>query len=239
MNRPCYCNVCLLSGCLAFLVIRPTPIKQRHLYGIIFHNLYDIGWWCTQCNIHGSLFHLRRWSAYFTLLFIRANNLRLNWVITLYRIWQSNSEQLIQQATSTVYWCIASKLNVPLFFLWNEQNIFVCWFINVQSVLFWRYYNDKEPTGYWRYHSRCQLSGYHGTRRGAWHHTPWAMSLYFKFWCNIFLAFKWILMMRSGQNISHYTTAKPSVPVWNHDLIWWQNKIDTEKHFHKTTITSS
>ena len=57
--------------------------------------------------------------------------------------------------------------------------------------------------------------------------------------CNIFLAFKWILMMTSGQNISHYTTAKLSVHVWNHDLIWWQNKIDTQKHFHKTTITSS
>ena len=46
--------------------------------------------------------------------------------------------------------------------------------------------------------------------------------------CNIFLAFKWILMMTSGQNISHYTTAKLSVHVWNHDLIWWQNKIDTQ-----------
>ena len=49
--------------------------------------------------------------------------------------------------------------------------------------------------------------------------------------CNIFLAFKWILMMRWGQNISHYTTAKPSVHVWNHDLIWWQKKIDTQKTF--------
>ena len=40
---------------------------------------------------------------------------------------------------------------------------------------------------------------------------------------NIFMAFKWILMMISGQNIPQYTTAKLSV----HDLIWWQNKIDT------------
>ena len=45
--------------------------------------------------------------------------------------------------------------------------------------------------------------------------------------------------MTSGQNISHYRTAKLSVHVWNHDLIWWQNKIDTQKHFHKTTITIS
>ena len=42
--------------------------------------------------------------------------------------------------------------------------------------------------------------------------------------CNIFLAFKWILMMTSGQNISHYATAELSVHVWNHDLIWWQNR---------------
>ena len=45
--------------------------------------------------------------------------------------------------------------------------------------------------------------------------------------------------MASGQHISHYTTAKLSVHVWNHDLIWWQNKIDIQKHFRKTTITSS
>ena len=34
-------------------------------------------------------------------------------------------------------------------------------------------------------------------------------------------------------------TAKLSVHVWNHDLISWQNKIDTQKHIRKTTITSS
>ena len=45
--------------------------------------------------------------------------------------------------------------------------------------------------------------------------------------------------MTSGKNISHYKTAKLSIHVWNHDLIWWQNKIDTQKHFGKTTITSS
>ena len=37
--------------------------------------------------------------------------------------------------------------------------------------------------------------------------------------------------MRWGQNISHYTTAKPLVHVWNLNLIWWQNKIDTQKTF--------
>ena len=45
--------------------------------------------------------------------------------------------------------------------------------------------------------------------------------------------------MTSGQDISHYTTAQLSVHIWNHDLIWWQNKIDTQKHIHKTTITNS
>ena len=45
--------------------------------------------------------------------------------------------------------------------------------------------------------------------------------------------------MTSGQNISHNTTAKLSVHVWNHDLFWWQNKIDTQKDFCKTTIMSS
>ena len=60
------------------------------------------------------------------------------------------------------------------------------------------------------------------------------MSLFFKFRAKHF----WLLIT-SGQNISHYTTAKLSVHVWNHDLIWWRNRIDTQKHFHKTTITSS
>ena len=68
--------------------------------------------------------------------------------------------------------------------------------------------------------------------------TPWAMSLYFKFRAIYFWLLN-VLMMRSGQKISHYTTAKLSVHMSNHDLIWWQNKIDTQKHFHKTTITSS
>ena len=88
----------------------------------------------------------------------------------------------------------------------------------------------KKPTGYWRYHSRCWLSGYHGTRRGAWrpHHERWAYTSNFVQYIS---GFKWILMMRSGQNISHYTTVKPSVPVWNQDLIWWQNKIDIQKTF--------
>ena len=42
--------------------------------------------------------------------------------------------------------------------------------------------------------------------------------------CNIFLAFKWILMMKSGHNISNYTASKLSVHVWNDKfftIIWY------------------
>ena len=44
--------------------------------------------------------------------------------------------------------------------------------------------------------------------------------------------------MRSSHNISNYTTAKLSVHVENNDLIW-QNKIGTQKDFHKNMIASS
>ena len=88
----------------------------------------------------------------------------------------------------------------------------------------------------------CGLSGHLAVMRAAMMEPGvHAMSdeLMLQISCSIFLAFKWILMMTSGQNISYYTTDKLSVHVWNHDLIWWLNKIDTQKHFHKTTITSS
>ena len=94
---------------------------------------------------------------------------------------------------------------------------------------------QKKATGYWRYYSKCRpplscgLPGIH----------TMSDELILQILCSIFLAFKWILMMTSGQNISHYETAKLSVHVWNHDLIWWQNKIDTQKLFRKTMITSS
>ena len=78
--------------------------------------------------------------------------------------------------TSTFYWCIASKLKVPLFFLWNEQNVSVGGFNTFQSVLLWRYYNDKNPTGYWRYYnSRCRPPC---SQWVAWrpHHERWAFT---------------------------------------------------------------
>ena len=54
--------------------------------------------------------------------------------------------------------------------------------------------------------------------------------------CDISLALKWISMMRSGHNISHHTTAKLSVNVWNHQLIWWPNKIDTQNFSTRTWL---
>ena len=85
----------------------------------------------------------------------------------------------------------------------------------------------RKPTGYWRYyHSRCHLAVIRAAMMESGVHIM-SDELILQISCNIFMAFKWILMMTSGQNISHYTTAKLSVHVWNHDLIWWQNKIDT------------
>ena len=142
--------------------------------------------------------------------------------------------------TSTVYWCIASKLKVPLIFLWNEQNVF---------VLIYQMFNQSYSGGIISTKSLPDIGGTTIQYVGSLAAMGLAMEpgvhtmsdeLKLQISCNIFLAFKWILLMRSCQNISHYTTAKPSVHVWNHDLIWWQNKIDTQKkHFHKTTITSS
>ena len=133
------------------------------------------------------------------------------------------------------------QIKSPTIFLWNEQNVFVgAGFITFKSVLLWRYHNDKKSLpdigG-----TTIQDVGLLAAMGGAMEHCVHTMSneLVLQILCNIFLAFKLILMMRSDQNISHYTTAKLSVHVWNHDLIWWQNKIDTQKHFHKNTITNS
>ena len=130
------------------------------------------------------------------------------------------------------------KIKGPAKFFMELIKRFWGWFIIFQSVLLRWYYNN---TGYWRYyyHSRCLRPP--RVMQAPMEPGVHTMSdeLILQIPCNIFLAFKWISMMTSGQNISHYTTAKLSVHVWNHDLIWWQNKIDTQKHFRKTTITSS
>ena len=129
------------------------------------------------------------------------------------------------------------KIKSPAnFFYGTNKTFFVGGFIIFQSVLLWRYYKDKKA-----YQILAVLPFKMSATSlscGPGVHTM-SDELILKISCNIFLAFKWILMMTSGQNISYYTTAKLSVHVWNHDLIWWLNKIDTQKHFHKTTITSS
>ena len=110
-------------------------------------------------------------------------------------------------------------------------------FIIFQSVLLWWYYDDKKASRILAVPPTIQDVGPLAHMQPGVH--TMSDELILQISCNIFLAFKWILMMTSGQNISHHTTAKLSVHVWNHDLIWWQNKIDTQKNFHKTTITSS
>ena len=76
------------------------------------------------------------------------------------------------------------------------------------------------------YRSRCRLPSCHGTRQAS---TPWAMSLYFKFRAIYF----WLLNEYQWwhQAKIYHMIRQPSVHVWNHDLIWWQNKIDTQKTF--------
>ena len=142
-------------------------------------------------------------------------------------------------STSTVYWCIASKLKVPLIFV-MEWKRFVGRFIIFQSVLLWWYYDKKSlpDIGGTTIHPRCRPPRCQRAVMEPGVHTM-SDELILQISCNIFLDFKWISMMTSGQNISHYTTAKLSVHVWNHDLIWWQSKIDTQKHFRETAITSS
>ena len=133
--------------------------------------------------------------------------------------------------TSTVYWCIASKLKVPLLF-YGMNNTFSC----VDLSLF----NQSYSGGIITTKNLPNIGGTSIQDVGCLAEMGLAIEpdvhtisdeLILQISCNIFLAFSWISMMRWGQNISHYTTAKPSVHVWNHDLIWWQNKIDTQKTF--------
>ena len=117
------------------------------------------------------------------------------------------------------------KIKNPANFLWNEQKVFVGGLITFRPVLLCRYYNHKKSLpdiGGTTIQDVGSLAAM-GLAMEPGVHTM-SDELILKISCNIFLAFKWILMMRSGQNASHYTTAKPSVHVWNHDLIWWQNK---------------
>ena len=114
------------------------------------------------------------------------------------------------------------KVWSPTIFLWNEQNIFVDGFSTFQSVLLWRYYNDKKANVPDIGSTTIQDVGPLAAMGGAMEPGVHTMSdeLILQISCNIFLAFKLVLIMRSGKNISHNTTAKLSVHVWNHDLTW-------------------
>ena len=138
--------------------------------------------------------------------------------------------------TSTVYWCIASKWNVPLFFLWNEQKVFVGGFITFQlvltlAVLQWQK-GLPDISG-----TIIQEVAPLAPMEPAVH--TLSDELILQISCNIFLAFEWILMMRSGQIYNIIRQLSYRFMCLNHDLIWLQNKIDAQKHFHKNTITSS
>ena len=82
-----------------------------------------------------------------------------------------------QKKPSIVYWYIALKIKSPAIFMeWIKR--FVGGFIIFQSVLLWRYYNDKKAYRIlWRYyHSRCRPPRCHAGCHGAWrpHHERWA-----------------------------------------------------------------
>ena len=114
--------------------------------------------------------------------------------------------------TSTVYWCIASKLKVPLIIFMEWIKRFCGWICNFSISLTLAVIPDIGGT---TYHSRCRSPCCHGVWRP--HHERWAFTSNFVQYIS---GFKWILVMISGQNTSHYTTAQLSVHVWNHDLIW-------------------
>ena len=109
-----------------------------------------------------------------------------------------HSSKASSRETSTVYWCIASKWKVPLIFMeWTKR--VVGGFITFQSVLLWWYYNNKKGLpdigG-----TTIQDVGPPAAMRAAMEPGVHTMSdeLTLQISCNIFLAFKWILMMRSG-----------------------------------------
>ena len=70
------------------------------------------------------------------------------------------------------------KIKSPVISLQNEQNVFVGGFITFQSVLLWRYSNDKKA-----YRILVVLQFKMSAPSLPWSlaSTPWAMSLYLKF----------------------------------------------------------
>ena len=100
--------------------------------------------------------------------------------------------------TCTIYWCIASKLS-PAKFLWNEQNVFVGGFISFQSALtlvVLRWQKSLPDIGGITIEDVSPLAPMEPDVHKM------SNELILQISCNIFLALKWILMMRSGHNIS-------------------------------------
>ena len=118
------------------------------------------------------------------------------------------------------------------YFSWNEQYVICGWIYHFSYSLTLAVLQRQKA-----YRILAVLPCRPPSCHGAWrpHHDRWDYTSNFVQYIS---AFKWILLMRSSKNISHYTTAKLSVHVWNHDLIWWQNKNDKQKYFHETKITS-
>ena len=112
------------------------------------------------------------------------------------------------------------QIQSPSKFLGNEQNVFVGGFISFQSaitlaVLQWQ--KSLPDIGGTTIQDVGPLA----------HMEPGVHTMSNEFIleisCNIFLDFKWMLM-RDQTTIYHIML---SVHMWNHDQIWWQNKIDT------------
>ena len=135
----------------------------------------------------------------------------------------------IQNTTSTVYfyWCIASKLKVPLIFGGMNKTFLSLDLSIFNQLLLWWYYTDKKSLPDIGGTTIQDIGPLAPMLPGV--HTMSCTELILQIWGNIFLAFRWILMMRQGHDTSHYTTAKLSVHVWNHDFTWWCNKIYTQK----------
>ena len=137
----------------------------------------------------------------------------------------------VQRGTGTVYWCIASKLEVPLFLMeWTTRVCVLIYHFSISLILAVLQRQKSLPDMGDTTIQDVDCLTAMGLAMEPHVHTM-SDELLLQIPGNIFLAFTWILMMRWGHNISHYTTAKQSVHVWNHDLIWWHNKIDTQKTF--------
>ena len=102
------------------------------------------------------------------------------------------------------------KIKSPAKFLWNEKNIFVGGYMTFQSALTLAVLQWQESLPDIGGTTIQDVGPVVAMEPGV--HTM-SNELLLQILCNIFLALKWILMIRSGHNISHYMTAKLSAHV--------------------------